>query len=99
MVALLLLLKLEEIGIKLFLIAPRGTVDALKLRVLRVAAPIGACDLGQLERVAELAGRCEMRPAAQIVPVAMPVDRNVFTGRNAFDQLGLVSLANPFEVG
>ena len=45
MVALLRLLKAREIGLKLLRVAPRRAVDALKLRVLRVAPPIGAGDL------------------------------------------------------
>ena len=70
-----------EIGVQFLLVAPGGAVDALQLRVLGVAAPIGAGDLGQLERVADLGGGAEMRPAAQVVPVAMPIDRDILVRR------------------
>ena len=43
-------------------------------RVARIAAPIGAGDLHQLEGVADLAGRGHVRAAAQVEPVALLVD-------------------------
>src|ERR1700748_1011446 len=52
MIALLRLFELEEILLQLFLIRPGGAVDALQLRVARIAAPIGARDLRQLEGMA-----------------------------------------------
>ena len=45
-----------------------------------------------------LRGGREMRAAAEVVPVAVPVDRHVFARRDALDQLGLVGLADAFEV-
>ena len=39
-----------------------------------IATPIGAGDLHQLERRADLAGRGHMRTAAEIEPLALPVD-------------------------
>src|SRR3546814_12499605 len=57
MVALLGLLEAMEIGLQLLLVAPAGAVDALVLRVPRIAAPIGAGQLHQLEGLAEPAGR------------------------------------------
>src|SRR6185437_6212272 len=97
-VALLLLLEPHEVRVEFLGIAPGGAVDALELRVLGVAAPIRAGDLGQPEGVADLAGRLEMRSAAQVVPVAMPVDRHVLARRDALDQLGLVALAHAPEM-
>ena len=98
MVAFLGFRQTLEIGVQLLLVAPGGAIDALQLRVPGVAAPIGARDLGQLEGVADLGGGAKMRTAAEIVPVAMPIDRNVFARRNAFDQLGLVGLADVLEM-
>ncbi len=98
MVALLRFFQPVEIGVQLLLVAPGGAVDALELRVLGIAAPIGAGDLGQLERVADLRRSSEMRAAAEVVPVAMPVDRDVFAGGNALDQFGLVGLADVLEM-
>ena len=65
-VALLRLLQHVEIGFELLLVRPAGAVDALELRVLGIAAPIGARHLRQLEGVAELAGRGQMRAGAEI---------------------------------
>src|SRR5690242_11006950 len=74
-IALLLFLDALQISIELLLVAPCRAVDALELRVLRVAAPVGAGDLGELESIADLPGRDEMRTAAEIMPRSMVVDR------------------------
>src|SRR5581483_6510289 len=73
-------------------------INALELGVLGIAAPIGAGDFRQLERVARLGGGAEMRATAQIVPIAMPVDRDILAGGNALNQLGLVGLADALEM-
>jgi len=39
-----------------------------------------------------------MRAAAQVVPVAVIIDRNILIGRNAFDQFRLILLANVLEM-
>jgi chorismate synthase len=39
-----------------------------------------------------------MRAAAEVVPVAVPVDRNVLAGGDALDQLGLVAFAYALEM-
>ena len=74
MVALLGFLHPGQIGIQFLLVAPGRAIDALQLRILGVAAPIGATDLGQLEGITDLSGGAKVRAAAQVVPVAMPVD-------------------------
>src|SRR5690606_38199600 len=76
MVALLGLLEHAEMRLELLLVAPSRPVDALELRVLRVAAPVGAGDLRELEGLAELAGRGQMRPGAEIRELALLVDRD-----------------------
>src|SRR4051812_33104454 len=98
MVALLLLLQPVQVILELLLVAPGGAVDALQLRVLGVAAPIGAGDLGQLEGVTDLGRGGKMRTAAQVVPVAMPIDRDFLADGKVADELGLVVLANALEM-
>ena len=67
-----------EIGVELLLRGEGGRIDALKHRPVGIAAPIGARDLHQLEGVADLAGRRHMRAAAEIEPVALLVDLQIF---------------------
>lgn len=69
MVAFLRFFQPVEMGRQFLFIAPGGAVDALKLRIVGIAAPIGACNFGQLEGLADLAGGGEMRATAEIVPV------------------------------
>ena len=92
-VALLGLLELMQIGVELLLLGEGGAVDAGQHRVVAVAAPIGAGDLLQLEGVADLAGRGHVRAAAEIEPVALPVDLQVLARRDGVDQLDLEVLA------
>ena len=40
-----------------------------------------------------------MRAAAEILPAALAIDRNLFAGRDALDDLGLVGLPDALEVG
>ncbi len=93
MVALLGLLELLEVGGKLLLARPRRAVDALQLRVAVVAAPVGAGELGELEGLADLAGRGHVRAAAQVEPLALLVDLEVLAFGDGIDQLDLEQLA------
>src|SRR5579875_3403300 len=68
-VALLRLLDLPERVVDLRLGRKADAVDALELGVARIAAPIGAGELGQLE-LADLGGAAHMGPAAEIDEVA-----------------------------
>ena len=92
-VALLGFLDLLEVSVELFLLGEGGAVDAGEHRVVRIAAPIGAGHLHQLEGVADLAGRGHVRAAAEIEPVALLVDLDLLVGRNGVDQLDLEILA------
>ena len=67
----------HQVRIELLFVQPAGAINAAELRIILVAAPIGARDAHQLERLRiELAGRREMRPAAHVHPVvARPIDR------------------------
>ena len=93
MVALLGFLDLLEVGVELFLLGERRAVDARQHRVVRVAAPIGARHLHQLEGVADLAGRTHMRAAAEVEPVALEIDLDRLVAGNGVDQLDLEGLA------
>jgi hypothetical protein len=67
--------------------------DPLELRPVHVAEPVGARHAHQLPRIRrKLPGMLEMRPAAEVLPVAVPVhaDRRAF--RDAVDQLDLEGL-------
>src|ERR1043165_5953016 len=102
MVALGRFLEPDEIGVELLLVEPRRPVDAAEHRVLGIAAPIGARHSRQLERLRiELAGRGEVRAAAEIDPRAV-----AFTGaihgdglsrRELHYPLGLEGLATLLE--
>src|SRR5205823_1432909 len=58
---------------QLVLVRPRGAVDALEHGVVLVAAPVRAGHGGQLER-AEAAGGGDVRSAAEIEPLALPIN-------------------------
>ena len=79
-VALLRLFQTGQVGIQVFLLRPGRTVDALQHLVLRVAAPVGAGHLHQLERF-QLAGRRHVRAAAQVGKFAFAVQRHILVGR------------------
>ena len=87
------LLEHVQVGLELFLARPRGAVDPLEHLVAGVAAPVRARDAHQLERLAELAGRGEVRTPAQIDPLALAVQRDGLVARDVRDDLGLVLLA------
>src|SRR5207302_3363415 len=81
---------------QLVLVRPRGAVDALEHGVVLVAAPVRAGHGGQLER-AEAAGGGDVRSAAEIEPLALPVNRERLIARDSFDDLDLVLFAELLE--
>ena len=93
MVALLGFLDLLQVCVEVFLLRKRRAVDARQHRIVGIAAPIGARDLHQLERIADLAGRTHMRAAAQIEPVTLEVDLDRLVAGNGVDQFDLEGLA------
>ena len=97
-VALLRLLQHMEIAVELFLVRPAGAVDALQLRVLRIAAPIGAGELRQLEGLAELARRGQMRAGAHVEPIALAVDGDLLVFGDLANPFGLEALAMLTEI-
>ncbi len=96
-VALLGFLDPVEVRVEVVLLRPRGAVDPLQHLVLRVAAPVRAGELHQLEHL-ELAGRRHVRSAAEVRELALGVERDVLVGRNRRDDLGLEVLADRLEV-
>ena len=93
MVALFRFLEHGEVALQFVFGVPGRAIDAGQLRVARIAPPIGAGDLHQLERRADLPGRGHMRPAAEIEPVALPVNLDLLVRRDRVDQLDLEHLA------
>ena len=88
------LLEPLEIGVEVGLREERRAVDPGQLRVLLVAAPVGAGEPGQLDRLDR--GRVlEVRAAAEIGEVALRVERDV--ALRGVDQLDLVRLSLGLE--
>src|SRR5439155_15461369 len=96
MIALLGLLEPVQIPIELLLVGPGGAVNALQHLVARIAAPVSPRDLGKLERL-ELSRGGDVRSAAQVDPIALPVQADLVLVRNAGDDLGLVDLTQTLE--
>ena len=65
-----------------------GAVDALQLRLARIATPIGTGDLGQLEG-ADPPGRGAVRAAAEIEPLALMIQRDRLIRRDRVQELVL----------
>src|SRR5579862_9129284 len=86
-----------EIGVEILLGCPSRAIDPLQLGVSRVAAPIGAGHIHQLEGLPETAGRRQMRTDAQIDKIALAIDADRLVRRNFPDPLGLVALADTRE--
>ena len=98
MVALLGFLEAVQVVLEVLVGEEDRAVDALELGVLGVAAPVGARHLRQLERLAELARRRQVRAEAHVEPVALLVDRDLLVLRQFVDPLGLEALAVLLEV-
>src|ERR1700730_12148947 len=94
MVATLGFFEPEEVLVEILLVGPGGAVDALQLGVPGIAAPIGARYTHQLESLAEIAGRGQMRPGAQIDKPALPIQADLLAGRNFADIFGLIAFAD-----
>jgi hypothetical protein len=93
MVALLRFLDLPEISRKLLLDRPGGAVDPLQLCVVVITAPVRSRELGELERLADVTRGRHVRAAAQIEPLALLVDLELFTRGDCIDEFNLEQLA------
>ena len=79
MVALLGFFELVEVVVELFLGVERGAVDALELRVLFIAQPVGSGNVEEFEGLDASGGR-DVRAAAEVGELAGLVDRDFFIG-------------------
>ena len=82
-IALLGFLEAMQIGREILVVEPRGAVDALEHLVARIAAPVGAGHLHELEAL-ELAGGRHVRAAAQVEPVALAVEADRLVRRECW---------------
>ena len=96
MVALLGFFDALDIRGELLLVGPGGAVDALQLLVLGIAAPIGAGNAGQLERLQEARVR-HVRAAAHVDVFLVVVQAHGFFVGHVLDQAQLVVLAARLE--
>src|SRR5436305_12064180 len=99
MVAAFGLFEPEQVLVKLLLVRPSRAVDPLQLRLIRVAAPIGAGNIHQLEGLPEPPGRGEMRPDTEIDEIALPIEADLLLGRDLADVFGLITFADAVEEG
>ena len=90
-VALLCLLEAPEMAVELLRRQPRGAVDALEHRVPLVAAPVRTRRRQELEG-RDVAGRGHVGAAAEILKLALPVERDE-VGVDPLEDLHLEGLA------
>ena len=95
-VALFGFLHALDVGVQLFLVGPGGAVDALQLLVFRIAAPVGACQLGELEGL-EKARVGHVRAAAHVHVFLVVVQAHRLLIRHVVYQAQLVVFAARFE--
>ena len=86
-----------QVLLQIFFAGPSRAVNPLQHFIAVVAAPIGPGHFHQLE-VFELAGAGHVRATAQVFKRTFAVQRNVFIGRDAGDDVGFVVLAQAFEI-
>ena len=86
-----------QVLLQVFLAGPGRAIDTLQHFIAMVAAPISAGHLHQLEML-ELAGAGHVGAPAQVGEAAFAVERHIFAGGNAANDLGLVMLAQALEV-
>src|SRR2546427_3799084 len=88
MVALFRFLEHREVIIELLFRFERRAVNALELRILLVAFVISASHSRELER-ADVSRAHYVRAGAEIDEVAIAIERDLFAGRNVFDDVDL----------
>ena len=87
----------RQILLQLVFGGPSRSVNTLQHFVAVIAAPISTSHLHELEKL-QLAGARHVGATAQIFKRAVAVQRDIFVGRNAGDDLGFVVLADAFEM-
>ena len=103
MIALLRFLEHREVVVEFLFGFERRAVNALELRIFFVALVVRAGDGGQLE-CADVSRAHHVRPGAEIDEIAVAIERNLFVGRNVFDDVefefaGLGSFAQTQQAG
>ena len=88
-----------EVGFEFRLAGPGRAVHTLELSVVLVAAPVSAREFRQLERLTDVPRRRQVRPPAQVLPGALAINADRLVTRDVADDLGLVGLADAFEMG
>src|SRR5438270_2793951 len=97
MVTLLGFLNAVQVSVQIFFRKERRAINALQLRVLLIAEPVCSGNIGQLECL-DLAGRGEVRPAAEVEKLASFVNRDLFIGPGELlDEMALHEIAFSLE--
>src|SRR5437016_13421998 len=97
-IALLGLFDAVQISVEVFLREERSSINALQLRVLLVAKPVGACDVEQLERL-DFSSRGNVRAAAEVEEFSRLVNRDLFIGLGELlDEVALHEIAFSLEL-
>ena len=91
MVALLRLLDVVQVLVEVLLREERSAVDAREHRAGRIAAPVRAGHVRELEGL-DRRRVLQMRAAAEVAEVVLRIDRQRLVGRQVVDQLDLVCL-------
>jgi hypothetical protein len=85
--------KAGEVGVEILFRKERRAVDALELRILFVAEPVGAGEAGDFEGL-DAAGRGHVRAAAEVDEVAVAIEADLVAGRGELgDEVGLHEVA------
>lgn len=94
------LLLLLQVFVQLLLLREGNAVDALEHLALRIAAPVSAAALRQLEGVClDAAGAVQMRACAQVRELALRVERDDGVLGQVVDELDLIRLTERLHIG
>ncbi len=99
MITALCVFELEKVLVELLLAGPGSAVNSLQLGVFGIAAPVRPRHVGQLEGLAETAGRGQVRPDTEIDKAALPVEADLRPLRDFADIFSLVALAEIAKKG
>ena len=98
MVSLFSFFQPGEVRRQISIVGERRAVDSLELCVPVIAPPIGARQLCQLERLADLSRRRQVRTKAKVLPIPLTIDGDFLIRRKIAYDLGLIDLADVLEV-
>ena len=86
-----------QVSVQSLFVRPSRAVNALQLFAVGIAAPIRARDFHQFERFADFARGRQVRSAAQVDKVPLPVKADCFARGQIFNQFDFVFFAFVFE--